>query len=355
MSVGDIETTEPARPLTEPAPGVAVFLDGDRAEGAEDLTARLRRELEHHLPDGAESLTETCRYATLPGGKLLRPILLVEAALAVGGEEAWVRPAAAGTEYGHAGSLVHDDVIDGDEMRRGKPSVCHAFGRDQAILVGDALFFALFRCLAACVNTGVPAARVVAALDIVARTGIDLCAGQWREAELQNDTGTGVEQYVGMIRLKTAAFFRGACESGATLGGGDPDQVAALGDYGELLGVAFQMADDLLAFTSTDEVTGKPGTSDLDNHRMTLPLIMAGRLGGSEARRRIADFYGRPSSPGTRRGIIDLVVGTSALEASRELADDYVDRAIASLEPLPPSRSRTRLTELAGRAARRDR
>jgi geranylgeranyl pyrophosphate synthase len=355
MSLGDIETTEPERPLTEPAPGVAVFLNGDRAEDTDDLTARLRREMEHHLPQGAAALTETCRYATLPGGKLLRPILLVEAALAVGGEEDWVRPAAAGTEYGHAGSLVHDDIIDGDAMRRGRPSVSHAFGLDQAILIGDVLFFALFRCLAGCVNTGVPAPRVVAALDIVARTGIDLCAGQWREAELQNDTDTGVEQYLGMIRLKTAAFFRGVCESGATLGGGGPDHVAALGDYGEHLGLAFQIADDLLAFTSTDDVTGKPGTSDLDNRRMTLPLIMARRLGGTDVRNRIEDLYSGPASPGTLRDVIDLVTGTSALEASGELADEHVDRAIESLQALPPSRSRTRLAELAGRAGRRDR
>jgi geranylgeranyl diphosphate synthase type I len=201
-------------------------------------------------------IDEVCRHAMNPPGKLFRPTMLLVSALAVGGSAECALPAAVATETGHTASLVHDDIIDGDEMRRGRPSVQSKYGINTAIIAGDTLIFALFEALASCADTGVPEARVVAAVSAVARAGVDLCRGQCLEAELTGLRMMDQAAYVEMVRLKTSALFRAACETGAILGGGDEAAVAALVGYADHLGVAFQIEDDLLAYTSDREQTG---------------------------------------------------------------------------------------------------
>ncbi len=143
-----------------------------------DLTELLRSAIAARWVAEHGPLDAICRYALVPHGKLLRPLLLLHAVVAVGGEIDPVLPAAVGAECGHVASLVHDDIIDGDEMRRGQRSVQSKFGIDDAIVAGDALIFDIFRGLAECAGRGVPADRIVQALNTVARGGIDLCRGR---------------------------------------------------------------------------------------------------------------------------------------------------------------------------------
>src|SRR5260370_1174477 len=121
-----------------------------------DRSDMVRHKLEEQWPQRSGRLYSICRYALLPNGKLFRPVLLLESTAAVGGELASSLPAAAGAEYGHVASLIHDDIIDGDNLRRGRPSVQHKYGIDDAIVAGDALIFHLFANLAECRSTGVP-------------------------------------------------------------------------------------------------------------------------------------------------------------------------------------------------------
>ncbi|MGH3118040.1 MAG: polyprenyl synthetase family protein, partial [Gaiellales bacterium] len=234
-------------------------------DGIESFTSLVADELENRWATGAGTLDSVCYYSLVPTGKLFRPLLLLDSAQAVGGDAAAVLPAAAGAECGHVASLIHDDIIDQDDVRRGRPSVQSKYGLGEAIVAGDALIFDLFASLAECRRNGVSDRRVVAALEAVAKAGIELCRGQSLEAEFTASRCFDVGTYLQVARLKTASLFRGVCASGAILGGGTPVQIQALGCYGESIGTAFQIHDDLLAYLSESEVTGKPDTSDVQN------------------------------------------------------------------------------------------
>jgi geranylgeranyl diphosphate synthase type I len=335
-------TLKPLQP-----PGSAATQHAVLSSAFGDHGLALLGEIQRHLASESE-LMAICRYAVLPAGKLFRPILLLQSAMAVGGDALQVLPAAAGTEYGHVASLIHDDVIDGDDVRRGRPSVPFRFGLENAIVSGDSLLFGIFLCLAACRDRGVPDGRIVRALRVVAQAGVDLCEGQSLESRMRGDLSCGVDTYLAMIRGKTAALFQAACQSGAILGGGTDRQVDALGVYGDSLGLAFQMWDDLLAYTSDSEAAGKSAISDVRNQRITLPVIFVEQCGDADERaalRRIISGAEPPAEAHAR--MLELVTRTGALDASRALAIRYVETALAALRELPTTPSRARLASFA--------
>ncbi|WP_165969592.1 polyprenyl synthetase family protein [Nonomuraea terrae] len=305
---------------------------------------------------GHSSLDSMCSHALVPSGKMFRPILVLESALAVGGDARVVLPAAMGAESGHVASLVHDDIIDDDEIRRGKPSVQHQFGVDNAIVAGDALIFDLFLSLAECRKTGAADSRIVAAFDVVARRGIELCRGQIMEAEICERMDFDREAYLTMAGLKTASLFKGACECGALLGGGDDAMVEALSRYAENLGIAFQIHDDLLSYTRETGVMGKPDTSDVRNGRLTLPVILAYELGDSMDRLAITDGLSGEGDPtANRQALITILERTGALAGTERLAAHYSRQAVDALAGLPVTLSRERLARFAEEAIDRDR
>jgi geranylgeranyl diphosphate synthase type I len=339
--------------------GLAVLDPEENGNGnslSDGYTALLHEEIERRWLSGDRILDAMCRHALAPGGKLMRPVLLLESAVAVGGRADSVLPAAVGTECGHVASLVHDDIIDGDETRRGRPAVHSEFGMDQAIVAGDALIFFLFQCLAECRGTGVPEDRIVAALDVVARAGYDLCRGQSLESELKGDVTCDVDTYLTMIRLKTAALFRASCESGAILGQGPQDWICALARYGEHLGTAFQIHDDLLAYTSDPETTGKAAASDVRNRRLTLPVILAYQSASPADRERIENIMSGESAVEDAYAVMgEIIERTGAVDASRQMAWQSAEQARLDLSVLPPTPSRDRLARLASLAIDRDR
>jgi geranylgeranyl diphosphate synthase type I len=301
-------------------------------------------------------LARMCAHALNPAGKLFRPILLLESALAVGGDPRWVLPAAVGAESGHVASLVHDDIIDGDDIRRGRPAVHAAFGVGEAIVAGDAMIFDLFTGLAECHTAGAPADRVVAALAVVARCGTDLCRGQGLEAEFCASGRFDHDTYLHMVRLKTAALFRAACECGALLAGGEPRHVLALGRYAQHLGVAFQIRDDLLPYTGSAGAVGKPDTSDVRNGRRTLPVIIAHQAGDAADRAVIEAVLSGTGDPATARAdLLDVLRRTDAVTATVRCARHHLRFAIAALRALPTTASRDRLCGYAEAAIGRDR
>ncbi len=328
-----------------------------RLDEREQLADYLR-----HAPrvaeDGSGSvLAEATHHALSVPGKLLRPMLLLEACRAAGGRPEDAFPAAAGTEYGHLASLVHDDIIDGDAERRGQPSVCAQYGEAMAILTGDLLIFQTFLSYTECLGRGVPADRVVEAIRILSTTCIELCEGQALEAAIAGDLDTDEAAYRRVMRLKTASVSRAAAEIGAVLAGARPEAVSALGSYGENLGMSFQIVDDLLCFEGPAERLGTPVDSDLRNGRVTLPLIYAIQDGGPAAREQVATILspeGR-SRPGARDRLTEVVRATGALRRARAVASWYGAQARASLEELPPSPARQRLSALAGALLQRDR
>lgn len=340
----------------ETPPGEASYQDLTQLSGIERLMTVVASELEQRWAGDTSLLGSMCHYALVPSGKLLRPILLLDSAMAVGGELAWVLPAAVGAECGHVASLVHDDIIDGDDVRRGRSSVQHKFGVGDAIVAGDALLFELFASLAECRRTGVSSDRVVSALAAVAEAGLDLCRGQSLESELSRELRFDADAYITVARLKTAAYFRGACQSGAIMGGGNEGYIDALGAYGDHLGLAFQIHDDLLAYVSSPGHTGKSATSDLQNARMTLPIIMAYNAATNEERRLITDCMSGTVDPEQALVMVhDLMRRTGAIEAAAAMARGHAQNARYALDSLPPSASRDRLCWIAELVIARDR
>lgn len=337
----------PATSLAEPAdrrsgtpePPGAELRDFMRDLGRGRTGVMLRDELTRRWPETTDRLETIVRYALLPAGKLLRPIMTLSAAEAVGGDPAPVLPAALAMEYIHAASLVHDDIIDDDDVRRGRPSVHVAHGVPDAIVAGDHLIFTAFTAIGECRTAGVPYEPVGEAMRVLAAAGADLCRGLILENRLAGRADAGFTAYLEMVRLKTGALFRAVCHVGAILGGAGPEQARALAAYGEHLGIAFQIRDDLLAYTVSEREAGKPPASDLGNGRPTAPFLFAWEAGTPAERERLgAALRDVSATPEDLARIGALLRRTGALERSHEFATEHSRRAegrLAGLEPSP--------------------
>lgn len=297
----------------------------------------LREELGRRWPETADHLSEIIRYALLPAGKLIRPIMTLHAAEAVGGNPHGVLAAALGMEYLHVATLVHDDIIDADELRRGRPAVPMAYGIPDAIVAGDHLIFSAFASIVEC-KAGVPAGHVAAAVGVLAEAGTDLCRGQVLEAQMAGDPDADVAWYQEMIRLKTGALFRAVCHIGALLGGADLAVAQRLARYGEHVGVAFQIRDDLLAYGLPEQITGKPATSDLTNGRPTLPVLLAYQAGTDAQRRHLVEALNRGhAGAGELEQVRVLLDETGGLKRAHEQMAVHAGRANAELSTLASS------------------
>ncbi|RAJ67112.1 geranylgeranyl diphosphate synthase type I [Streptomyces sp. Amel2xB2] len=344
---------------------------------------------------GRDPLTGMHRWALLPPGKLLRPVLLLESAAAVGGSLDQVGPVATGFELMHAGSLIHDDIIDGDEVRRGRAATHCRYGVDRAVVGADALFFAVFETLGECRRRGVADRLITDATAVIAEAGLDITRGATLELDLSGALHDDTDGYLEMARLKTAALLRAACRTGAVLAGGTGEQADGLTEFGEALGIAFQIQDDLLPYvwprggssgagagagtagsgagadsgsgsasgagsgpsavgqlpeaSDRARTAGKSRTSDLRNRRPALPLLLAHRNGSDADRALLAELLegGADDELARQERLHGLLEATGALEAARHTADHYLDRCRKALEVLPPSPHRNRLAALA--------
>lgn len=338
-------------PGTTTTSGFALAPELQRAAHAME---QLRGAIGARWSSGTDSLDRICSYALETPGKLFRPGLLLESARVVGGDIAVVMPAAVGTECGHVASLIHDDIIDNDHIRRGKDAVHKRFGVDDAIVAGDALIFDLFLALAECRGSGATDARIVGALEIAARSGIELCRGQALEAEICARRIMDTDTYMRMISMKTAALFRAACQGGGLLVGAPTEWVDALGSYGEHLGIAFQIQDDLLPYVTEAALTDKPPLSDLRNGRLTLPVLLGFRDGTSFDRGILdAALSSDSTDDDALSAVTDVLRRVGALEECSRLAREQAEMARKILTVFPHSPSRDRLASYAARAVDR--
>jgi geranylgeranyl pyrophosphate synthase len=321
-------------------------LAAERARIADDLVRHIQQTLGQ--TGASPLLAEASEYVLSVMGKLLRPLLMLEACRAGGGDPALVMPAALGTEYGHVASLVHDDIIDGDAERRGQATLHTRFDLGTAILTGDMFIFHTFLNFTECQDAGVSPERVLAAIRLLSTTCIEMCQGQALEAQMVGNLDTTIEQYLDIIRLKTASFCRTAAHIGALLGGADEVAVEALGGFGQSLGMTFQIIDDMLPYAGDTLLVGKPKGSDIHNRRVTLPIIYAIRSDREQARREIEAVFTQPGSPEEdHQRMRDVLQRTGALERVRALAHRYTNTAKRHLDSLPASPSRERLRTLA--------
>jgi geranylgeranyl pyrophosphate synthase len=293
--------------------------------GGEALTrimARVERRMAE-LSSGHGPLLARHAGATISaGGKRLRPMLVCLAAGAPPPETAGLVRAAVAVELVHGATLVHDDVLDGSALRRGRPTVVATAGRGAATATGDLLFSRAFAELAAD-GAGSPAA-----VRALARASRQLALGELTQREDAFRADVTVARYLDRCRLKTAVLFRAACELGALEAGGDAE---ALGVFGERIGLAFQILDDVLDVSGPPERTGKPRGADLLDGTVTLPLILA--------RARDPDLAALdPRSVRTAADatlVCDRIAATGALEVARSRARELVADAKLGLPELP--------------------
>ena len=238
--------------------------------------------LESYLP--AEStepadLHKAMRYSVFAGGKRVRPVLMLAACQAVGGKRIAALPAACAMEMIHTYSLIHDDLpaMDDDDFRRGRPTNHKVFGEALAILAGDALLTEAFRLLAdqqAVAGISPQATFAVLGSIATAAGSTGMVGGQVVDMQSEGDESITIEAVTGIHRRKTGALIEASVTTGALLGGGTADQVEALGQYGQHIGLAFQVADDILDVEGTTEELGKDAGSDEARGKATYPALL---------------------------------------------------------------------------------
>jgi geranylgeranyl diphosphate synthase type I len=284
------------------------------------------------------------------GGKAVRPALVLAAAEAVGAEPATAIPAAAAVELVHSFSLLHDDVMDGDRTRRHRPTTWAAFGVGAAILGGDALLTLAFDVLAAGEH---PAAKE--AMHRLSAAVQDLVDGQSADIAFETRPDVGLPECLTMAEGKTGALLGCACELGA-LFGGRPDLAPRLRGFGERLGLAFQLVDDLLGIWGDPHVTGKPVHADLRQRKKSLPVVAA-LTSGTPAGDELAALYHR-ESPLTDAELIraaDLVERAGGRAWCQRKADALLGEALHHLRSAAPAEaSAADLTAIARLVTHRD-
>jgi geranylgeranyl diphosphate synthase type I len=285
------------------------------------------------------------------GGKALRPVLALLAGEAVGGGHAAALPAAVAVELVHNFSLLHDDVMDGDRTRRHRRTAWSVFGLGQAILAGDALLTLAFDLLA---GSGHPAAAE--GTRILSAAVFRLQDGQSADLAFERRSDVELPECLRMAEDKTGALLGCACALGALFGGGDPARIGRLRAFGERLGLAFQLVDDLLGIWGAPAVTGKPVYSDLRNRKKSLPVVAA-LTSGTPAGQALAALYrdGRPLSDVDLARAAELVELAGGRAWSRARAGDLLAQAVRHLRSANPAgRAAGELADLARLATRRD-
>jgi octaprenyl-diphosphate synthase len=270
-------------------------------------------------------------YLRASGGKRVRPALTILSNYAVGGDGSRYNSIRMATvmEFLHTATLVHDDIIDSADTRRNRPTVNALYGNETAVLMGDWLYMSAFETSLA--------ERSLSILDILTRVTRKMTEGELLQLTTLGRTDLFEQQYLDIIQRKTAYLFSACCEVGAILGGASQDEQRSLADYGMNLGMAFQLTDDLLDFTSTDDVLGKGAGVDLLGGKVTLPLIylMASDPAAREMVETVIKEQGYESV--SRRELLEGVGQVGALERARARADEYATAARAALDNLPAS------------------
>jgi octaprenyl-diphosphate synthase len=286
----------------------------------ERLMHQVERRMESVAAHHGPALAGYSRETINAGGKRLRPLLVCLTAGVPPPESEGLVRAAVAVELVHAATLVHDDVLDGSALRRGRPTVVAAGGRKMATATGDLLFARAFAELSG--------GRSAASVRVLSRASSELALGELMQRGDAFDGAIGVERYLERCRLKTAVLFRAACELGALAGGGPSSSLAP---FGEQIGLAFQILDDVLDVSGPPERTGKPRGADLLDGTVTLPLI--------EARSRDPDLRALEvrsvRSERDAAAVCDRIAATGALDAVKERALALVADAKASLPALP--------------------
>ncbi|PIP35994.1 MAG: polyprenyl synthetase family protein [Desulfobacterales bacterium CG07_land_8_20_14_0_80_52_14] len=307
-----------------------------------DIEIAISQNLSPHL----DLVSEVARHILFSGGKRLRPLLMVLSARICGYQESDAVPFSAIFEYLHAATLLHDDLVDGATLRRGQKAAHHIWGNPTAVLVGD---FLLARSLSLAAKTEQP--RIISTIAGITET---MSQGEIHQLQLKGNPTITEADYMEVIRRKTAVLFEGACRSGALLADASEEKVIALGRYGADLGLAFQMADDLLDYVSNTRVLGKTVGADLREGKLTLPVIYALQKTGKEKKDWILDMISRSDfSVQDFESLVKILHESGGIDYTKTMAKRYVESAKDSIGIFSLSPTRNLLMDIADYALSR--
>ncbi|WP_133364917.1 polyprenyl synthetase family protein [Qipengyuania sediminis] len=328
---GSSSKREPAGP----APSLGPMLE-ITAHGMNAVNAVILDRMQSEIP----LIPALAGHLISGGGKRLRPMLTLAGAALVGYNGTRQHRLAAAVEFIHTATLLHDDVVDGSDLRRGKAAANIIFGNPATVLVGDFLFSRAFELM---VEDG-----SLKVLKILSGASAVIAEGEVDQLTAQRKIETSEGRYLQIIRAKTAALFAAATRIAAVVAECGEEQENALDEYGRNLGVAFQLVDDAIDYASDAEAMGKTRGDDFREGKMTLPVILAYARGTEEER-----AFWKSAIGGFRTGEEDfaeavrLIGKYDAVEATRERARHFASRAIDAISIFPDSRARAAMTEAA--------
>jgi len=298
------------------------------------MLERVGDEIRRIVLSDFDHIEEVNEHLLFMRGKLFRPTLLLLSSSADGREDEDALTLAAVVELVHLATLVHDDAVDHSALRRGLPTVNALWTHQVAVIMGDYLYSRGVSELARIGNLD--------ALAVLANAANEMSIGEMRQLTSYDALDFGEDDYFRLIAAKTASLMSAACEMGAISGA--PEHRGALASYGHNLGMAFQIADDLLDYTGTEAVTGKPTGQDLRERKVTLPLVSALKRVSDTERQEVRAFFTRIDPTDEEIGrIVDIVVEREGLEYASQVACHYADQARNALESLPDGPAATSL------------
>jgi len=321
-------------------------LSSQIAESAEKVNRFIEKVVD--LEDDPKLLYRAARHIIDAGGKRLRPFLVLKSCKLVGGKEEDAIPTAAALELLHTFTLLHDDIMDKDEKRRGVPTVHNKWGIPIAIVAGDLLFAKVYEAITRFTDPKhVAPKRVVQVLKEISEATVTICEGQTLDMMFESKGTVSEDEYFEMIQGKTAALFETSARCGGILGGANESQVERLGEFGRYAGIAFQVIDDVLALIADEKVLRKPVGNDIREGKRTLIVVHALEKASKNQKKRILETLGNKSaSPERIRETIELIDSLGAIDYAKEVAEKYIERAKEALASFPASEDREDLISL---------
>ena len=276
------------------------------------------------------------------GGKRLRPFLVLKSCKLVGGREEDAIPTAAALELLHTFTLIHDDIMDKDEKRRGVPSVHTRWGEPIAIIAGDLLFAKVYESIISFTDIKhVTPKQILQVLKGISEATIAICEGQARDMMFENKNSVSEKEYFEMIKGKTAALFEASAKCGGIIGGASKRQIKYLGEFGNYSGISFQIIDDVLALTADEELLKKPVGNDIREGKQTLIIVHALEKASSSQKKKILETLGnKNASPEKIRDIIELISSLGAIDYAKLSAEKYIERAKDALTIFPKTKDK---------------
>jgi octaprenyl-diphosphate synthase len=300
-----------------------------------DKLEQVSREMAEIVASDMPLVGQVSAHLLAMRGKLFRPTLLLLSSEVEGTPKKKAITLAAALELIHLATLVHDDAVDHSALRRGMPTVNAMFSHQISVIMGDFLYSTVLTHL---VELG-----DIEALQALTRASTEMTLGEMRQLAVTDPLRFTEREYYALIRSKTASLMRTACELGALSGA--RRYAEALGNFGENLGMAFQIADDLLDYREAKETTGKPSGLDLREHKVTLPLIHALREMSTVARSEVERLFGSEMvSDADIASVVRIVAENGGFEYAREREEEFAERAHESLSDLPDTVARRSLS-----------